>query len=237
MAYKLSGEFLEACDCYVVCPCWLGNDPDEAHCVGMFVWFINEGSVICEGKPVDVAGAAVAAMTTHEGDKSERRRTVLYIDARRTTHEDAAVQALSRAFRGELEGPLSTLQKTVFGTVTLTVGNATISTDHVAQGVVRIDSAEPAMVTVHGEDGVEVASSTSSTKALFGSSDRSVLIGTNLEKEVSDRITLRRGSAFKMNVPLLDIEVNVAERSAVTGTFSYEFAAGAQPAHAAAAGA
>jgi hypothetical protein len=27
MAYHLEGKLLEVCDCRVLCPCWIGEDP------------------------------------------------------------------------------------------------------------------------------------------------------------------------------------------------------------------
>ena len=32
MAYHLEGRLLEVCDCRVLCPCWIGEDPDNGTC-------------------------------------------------------------------------------------------------------------------------------------------------------------------------------------------------------------
>ena len=32
MAYTLEGRILEVCDCNVLCPCWIGEDPDNGTC-------------------------------------------------------------------------------------------------------------------------------------------------------------------------------------------------------------
>ena len=29
MGYHLEGRLLEVCDCRVLCPCWIGEDPDK----------------------------------------------------------------------------------------------------------------------------------------------------------------------------------------------------------------
>ena len=29
MTYHLEGRLLEVCDCRVLCPCWIGEDPDN----------------------------------------------------------------------------------------------------------------------------------------------------------------------------------------------------------------
>jgi hypothetical protein len=31
-AYQLEGTLLEACSCGVLCPCWIGEDPDDGEC-------------------------------------------------------------------------------------------------------------------------------------------------------------------------------------------------------------
>lgn len=30
--YRLRGTLLEACTCEVLCPCWIGEDPDNGTC-------------------------------------------------------------------------------------------------------------------------------------------------------------------------------------------------------------
>jgi hypothetical protein len=32
MAHHLEGRLLEVCDCRVLCPCWIGEDPDNGTC-------------------------------------------------------------------------------------------------------------------------------------------------------------------------------------------------------------
>jgi len=32
MAYHLEGRLLEVCNCRVLCPCWIGEDPDYKTC-------------------------------------------------------------------------------------------------------------------------------------------------------------------------------------------------------------
>src|SRR3990172_3889334 len=35
MAYNLEGSLLEVCTCNVICPCWVGEDPDGGACDGL----------------------------------------------------------------------------------------------------------------------------------------------------------------------------------------------------------
>ena len=36
MAYQLEGRLLEVCTCDMLCPCWVGEDPDGGTCDGVF---------------------------------------------------------------------------------------------------------------------------------------------------------------------------------------------------------
>jgi hypothetical protein len=54
MAYELSGDFYEACDCEVICSCWAGVNPDMGACTGLWVWHANRAATqLVEGKAAD----------------------------------------------------------------------------------------------------------------------------------------------------------------------------------------
>jgi hypothetical protein len=93
MEYKLEGTFIEACDCFELCPCWVDDDPDEGHCTGLVAWNIRKGEI----GGVDVAGCRVVAVTAHNGRRrSEGASTVLLIDTEDASEEKFS--ALSEAF-------------------------------------------------------------------------------------------------------------------------------------------
>ena len=80
MAYDIEGRLLEVCTCNVLCPCWVGEDPDGGTCDSALAWHIDSGSI--EG--VDVTGRTVA-VSVHipgnvlvpdvlEGGRLRRRR-------------------------------------------------------------------------------------------------------------------------------------------------------------------
>ena len=60
MAYKIEGKLLEVCSCNVLCPCWIGEDPDGGTCDSAMAWHIDTGEI--EG--VDVSGQTLA-MSVH----------------------------------------------------------------------------------------------------------------------------------------------------------------------------
>jgi hypothetical protein len=55
---KLKGKFVECCDCYTICPCWVNERPDEDHCSALYIWTFDDDAKI-EGR--DIGGKSVAA--------------------------------------------------------------------------------------------------------------------------------------------------------------------------------
>jgi hypothetical protein len=44
MGYHLEGSLLEVCNCNILCPCWVGEDPDRGTCDAAQAWRIDCGS-------------------------------------------------------------------------------------------------------------------------------------------------------------------------------------------------
>ena len=59
MAYEIEGRLLEVCTCNVLCPCWVGEDPDNKTCDTVIAWGIDKGTV--DGVAVDGLIMAVSA--------------------------------------------------------------------------------------------------------------------------------------------------------------------------------
>ena len=60
MAYELEGKLLEVCDCNILCPCWVGEDPDGGTCDAIVAWHVDKGTV--DG--VDVSGHTLVRWLT-----------------------------------------------------------------------------------------------------------------------------------------------------------------------------
>ena len=43
MSYEIEGRLLEVCTCNVLCPCWVGEDPDYKTCDTTIAWGIEKG--------------------------------------------------------------------------------------------------------------------------------------------------------------------------------------------------
>lgn len=103
MGYAIHGDLLEVCDCNTLCPCWIGEDPDNGTCQSALAYRIEAGSI--DG--VDVAGLTFALAAFIPGNVLKGNfRVVRYVDDRASAAQEAA---LLRAFRGELGGPLADL--------------------------------------------------------------------------------------------------------------------------------
>lgn len=45
MSYQLMGSILEVCECKVLCPCWIGEDPDNGVCRSALAYHYDQGMV------------------------------------------------------------------------------------------------------------------------------------------------------------------------------------------------
>ena len=107
MTYKLEGRLLEVCNCNVLCPCWIGEDPDNGTCEASLAYRIDKGEI--DG--VDVSGLTVAGAAFIPGNVMEGNwKECLYISEEA---DDAQFDALVAAFGGKKGGPLAELSQLV----------------------------------------------------------------------------------------------------------------------------
>jgi hypothetical protein len=101
--YQLEGRLLEVCTCDVLCPCWVGADPDGGMCDSALGWHIDSGSI----QGVDVSGLTVALSVHIPGNVLKGNwRALVYVDDQAT---QAQQDALLAVFTGHLGGPIADL--------------------------------------------------------------------------------------------------------------------------------
>ena len=107
MAYRLEGRLLEVCNCNVLCPCWIGEDPDPGTCDTIVSWHFDKGEI--EG--VDVTGTTVAVVAHLPGNvlKGNWRAAVYVSD----NASDKQQEALLKVYTGKLGGPVADLVKLI----------------------------------------------------------------------------------------------------------------------------
>jgi hypothetical protein len=110
MAYHLEGRLLEVCDCRVLCPCWIGEDPDNGTCDSVLAYRFDKGTI--EG--VDVAGRTLALVSHIPGNiLAGNIRVAVYLDEGASPAQE---KALLDVYTGKLGGPIADFAK-LFGEV------------------------------------------------------------------------------------------------------------------------
>ena len=107
MAYQLEGRLLEVCTCNVLCPCWVGEDPDSGTCDGVLAWRVDQGTV----NGTDVSGHTLVILTHIPGNILKGNwRVRVYVDDEATPEQK---EALLNVWTGKLGGPVADLAQLV----------------------------------------------------------------------------------------------------------------------------
>jgi hypothetical protein len=107
MGYQLEGRLLEVCNCRVLCPCWIGEDPDYGTCDTIIAWHFDKGTI----NGVDVSDRTIALIAHVPGNILQGNwRAAVYLDDRVTPAQE---QAILDVYTGKLGGPVGDLVKLV----------------------------------------------------------------------------------------------------------------------------
>jgi len=104
VAYEIEGRLLEVCTCNVLCPCWVGEDPDFKTCDTTIAWGIEKGTI--EGVGVDGLTMAVSAHIPKNILIPKSWKAVVYVDERATAEQEGVLLQL---FTGQLGGAIADL--------------------------------------------------------------------------------------------------------------------------------
>lgn len=214
LAYRLSGTFIEACNCAVICPCWVDDEPDEAFCAGLFAWTFEPASRI-EGH--DVSGLTLVSVTVHgDARRGGDSQSALYLDH---TADAAVRDLLVTAFAGRGGGALAALAR-VTGDV-VDSGPARIA----VTGAADPDSSGGWEVSVRLDDATTLIKAAGMPAAFDGSTRPLQLTHTALSAEhgIGDGpVTAQRTDSFVVDVsPLPGPGLDLVGRSGMRGRFSY----------------
>jgi len=107
MSYQLEGRLLEVCTCKILCPCWVGEDPDLDYCDGLLGWHVDKGKV----NNTDVSGHALVVLAHIPGNILKGNWSVrIYVDDKATAEQK---DALVGVWTGRQGGPVADLAKLV----------------------------------------------------------------------------------------------------------------------------
>lgn len=199
MAYKLEGELLEVCTCQILCPCWVGEDPDKGFCNASLAYHFRKGHI--EG--VDVSGLTVGASTHIPGNVLDGDwRVCLYISEEASEEQ---MDAILRAWQGELGGPLADLAQLVGEVVA--VERAPIHFDVVeGKGTYRIGEVVDAELAPYAGPTGEP---TKLVESIFSTIPGSpAYVG--------------KASRFRMNNPAIGVNEDLQGHNAISGPFAME---------------
>ena len=104
MAYEIEGRLLEVCTCNVLCPCWVGENPDYVTCDTVIAWGIEKGTI--EGVGVDGLTMAVSAHIPRNILEPKSWKAVVFVDDRASPEQEGA---MIRLFTGQLGGAIADL--------------------------------------------------------------------------------------------------------------------------------
>jgi hypothetical protein len=107
MAYHLEGRLLEGCDRRVLCPCWIGEDPDFGTCDTIVAWRFDKGTI--DG--VDVSDQTIGLIAHVPGNILQGNwKAAVYLDERVTPAQEAAIL---HVYTGTAGGPVAELVKLI----------------------------------------------------------------------------------------------------------------------------
>ncbi len=146
--YQFEGTLLEACNCDVLCPCWIGEDPDNGTCQSVVAYHLDTGAI----RGVDVSGLTLANVVFIPGNVlAGNWKALLYVDDRAS---DEQLEALVDAFSGKLGGPLADLAQLIgeqLGVVRAPISHEVVE----GRGTLRVgdDTVVAEMEPYRGADG------------------------------------------------------------------------------------
>jgi hypothetical protein len=107
VAYHLEGRLLEVCNCRVLCPCWIGEDPDFGTCDTIVAWRFDKGEV----NGVDISGHTIALIAHIPGNILEGNwKAAVYLDDKVSQKQEDAILGV---YTGKLGGPVADLAKLI----------------------------------------------------------------------------------------------------------------------------
>jgi hypothetical protein len=102
--YDLEGRLLEVCTCNILCPCWVGEDPDgDGTCDSILGWYVDRGTV----QGVDVSDRCMCVSSHIPGNVLAGNWKVAVLVDDRCSEEQQA--ALLNVFTGQLGGAVADL--------------------------------------------------------------------------------------------------------------------------------
>jgi len=197
MPYQLEGELLEVCTCKVICPCWVGEDPDGGACDGVVAYHLNKGTV----NGVDVSGRTFVLLAHIPGNVLKGNwKVVVYVDDRATPQQQ---EALLSAFTGKLGGPLADQAQLVGQVLAVERAPITFQMDK-GKGTIKIAAAVEAEIT-----------------PFQGATGPTTLRDSIFSNIAGSPAYVGKAPRYRASVPQHGFNVDLKNHNAIHGTFRF----------------
>ncbi len=199
MAYDLEGRLLEVCDCNILCPCWVGEDPDNGTCDAVVAWHIDRGSV----NGLDVSGRTLAILNHIPGNVLKGNwRVIFFVDDEATPDQQ---EALLSVWSGKLGGPIADL----------------------AQLVGEVAGVERVPITFAVEEGrgrLQIGSEVSAELAPYqgATGGATTLHDTVFSTIPGSPAYVGKAATYRAKHAVLGMDVDLQGHNAIQGTFRFE---------------
>jgi hypothetical protein len=198
MAYDLEGRLLEVCTCAVICPCWVGEDPDGGTCDGVLAWHIDKGTV--DG--TDVSDLTISAVAHIPGNILKGNwRAVVYVDDKASSQQQ---DALLSVWTGKLGGPVADLVQLIGEVVAVERAPITFEVRE-GKGTLKIGAAVQAQID-----------------PLEGATGPTTLHDSAFSSIPGSPSYVSKAPSYKVNQPSLGLSIDLRDHSAVQGSFRFQ---------------
>jgi hypothetical protein len=199
MAYRLEGSILEVCDCEVLCPCWIGEDPDNGTCQSALAYHFDRGAI--DG--VDVSGLTLALEAYIPGNVLKGNfRVQMYIDDRASQQQEAALRDV---FTGKQGGPVADLA-TLIGEV------------------VKVERAPITFEVKEGKGTLRIGDTTAAEMEPYrGPTGRPTTLVESIFSTIpGSPAYVAKASSFRMRNQAVGVDVDLRDHNAIQGVFAFE---------------
>ena len=199
MSYELEGMLLEVCTCDILCPCWVGEDPDGGVCEGVLGYHIERGNI----NGLDVSGRSFIIMAHIPGNVLKGNWNIVgYVDDGAT---DAQQSAILDVWTGKLGGPLADLSQLVGNVAGVERVPITFEIQE-GKGILKVGNNIDAELAPY-------VGATGKTTALYDT------IFTTIPGSPA---YVGKAAHYKANIPQLNLNVDLRNHNAVQGSFQFK---------------
>lgn len=199
MAYQLEGRLLEVCTCNILCPCWVGEDPDAGTCDGTLAWRFDQGTI--DG--VDVSGLTFAVLAHIPGNILDGNwRVVAFVDRNATPEQEEAILGV---YTGKKGGPVADLAELIGEVVEVRRVDFTFDVQQ-GKGTLRIgDDVEAELLPY------------------LGAGDRPTALSDTIFTTIpGSPAYVGKAPKYRASAAAIGVDVDLQNHNAIQGTFRFE---------------